>query len=178
MTTANKLTILRFILAVAFVVLFYMEGQAYFTVAFVVFVIACISDFLDGYIARKYKQETKLGKLIDPLADKVLVFAALILFVEKGIIWGWAVVIILSRDLMMGIFRAVAASQNVVIAADNLGKIKTATQMFSIVSILFGLAFQIIFFVAVGEFLFYFSVILTVVSGIKYVYQNREVLKE
>ncbi len=178
MNTANKLTMLRFILAVLFVVLFYMDGQVYMIASFFAFILASITDFFDGYIARKYNQITKLGKLTDPLADKVLVFAALVLFVEKGLIWGWPVIIILARDLMMGIFRAVAASQNIVIAADNLGKIKTVVQLMAIITMLFGLAFQILFFVFVGEIIFYIAVLLTIISGANYIYKNWHILEE
>ncbi len=178
MNTANKLTMLRFVLAVLFIVLFYMEAPIYQIAAFIVFILAAVTDFFDGYIARKYNQITKLGKLTDPLADKVLVFSALILFVEKGLIWGWPVIIILSRDLMIGIFRGVAASQNVVIAADNLGKVKTVFQLVAIVIILFGLAFEMMHFVYWGKIVFYIAVILTVVSGINYMYKNWYILEE
>lgn len=178
MNTANKLTMLRFVLALLFIVLFYMDGHAYQIAAFVVFVVASFTDFLDGYIARKYNQVTKFGKLTDPLADKILVFSALILFVEKGFIWGWLTIIILSRDLMMGIFRAVAASQNLVIAADFLGKVKTMLQMVSIVMILFGNSFQCKIIFDIGRALLLVAVVLTIASGINYLIRNRRVLKE
>ncbi len=178
MTTANKLTIIRFIFSVAFIVLFYLDADVYSIAAFVVFVLAAITDFLDGYVARKYNQITKLGKLMDPLADKVLVFSALILFVEKGLVFGWIVIIILARDLMIGIFRAVAASQSVVIAADKLGKIKTVFQMTSVIMMLFGYAFKIDIIFTGGNYLLYVALLLTVVSGINYIYRNKEVLEE
>ncbi len=178
MNTANKLTMLRFILAVLFIALFYIDGQVYRIAAFFIFILAAITDFFDGYIARKYDQITKLGKLTDPLADKVLVFSALILLLEKGFIWGWPIIIILSRDLMMGIFRAVAAGQKIVIAADNLGKIKTVAQLFSITLMLGGYAFDLPLVITMGEVVFYISLVLAVVSGFNYIYSNRQILEE
>ncbi len=178
MNTANKLTMLRFVLAVLFIALFYLDGQVYRIAAFFTFILAAVTDFFDGYIARKYNQITKLGKLTDPLADKVLVFSALILLLEKGFIWGWPIIIILSRDLMMGIFRAVAAGQKVVIAADNLGKIKTVVQLFSITLMLGGYAFNLPSVLTMGRVAFYISLVLAVVSGFNYIYSNRQILEE
>lgn len=178
MNTANKLTISRFFMSIIFIILFSTGKSAYVRAAFFVFVIAGLTDFLDGYIARKYNQITNLGKLMDPLADKILVFSALILFVEKGIIFAWLVIIILSRDLMIGIFRAVAAQKGIVIEADIYGKLKTVTQMISIILILFGISFENTLSVLVGEILLFLAVILTVVSGFNYVYKNRKVLAD
>lgn len=178
MNTANKLTMLRFGLAALFIVLFYVNHAYAQIAAFFVFAAASFTDFLDGYIARKYNQITKLGKLTDPLADKILVFSALILLVEKGYIYGWLVIVILSRDLMMSIFRAVAAAHNIVIAADILGKIKTVFQMISILMILFGKAFQVDLIFRAGYALLLLAVVLTILSGVNYIYKNRQVLEE
>lgn len=178
LNTANKLTMLRFGLAVLFIVLFYVNHMYAQIAAFFVFAAASFTDFLDGHIARKYNQITKLGKLTDPLADKILVFSALILLVEKGYIYGWLVIVILSRDLMMSIFRAVAAAHNIVIAADILGKIKTVFQMISILMILFGKAFKVDLIFRAGYALLLLAVVLTILSGVNYIYKNRRVLEE
>ncbi len=178
MNTANKLTLSRFVMSLAFVILFYMDGWIYYQIAFFLFILASLTDFLDGYVARKYNQITQLGKLMDPLADKVLVFSALVILVERGIVFAWVVIVILSRDLMIGIFRAVAAQKGVVIAADIYGKIKTITQMLSTMLILFGYAFEFVEAVFIGILGLYLAVALTVFSGFNYVYKNREVLRD
>lgn len=178
LNTANKLTILRFFLALLFVILFYLPAVICRQIALYVFAAAAITDFLDGYIARKYNQITELGKLMDPLADKVLVFSALVLFVEKAFLPGWVLIIILSRDLMMGIFRAVAAQKGVVIAADIYGKIKTITQMIGVVVMLFAYAYNVEMAMNIGKALIYIATVLTVVSGANYLLKNKSVLSE
>ncbi|PID82829.1 MAG: CDP-diacylglycerol--glycerol-3-phosphate 3-phosphatidyltransferase [Clostridiales bacterium] len=183
MTVANKLTFIRFALAFLFVLLHYIFWCEAILPMTIIFIIAAITDFLDGYIARKYNQVTKLGKLIDPLADKVLVFSALLLFVEMSIIPAWPVIIILSRDLMIGIFRAIAIGEGVVIAADIYGKAKTVVQLISIIVLLVSMSFGNIFvdfcisLLAIGKILIYVATILTVISGVKYVKDNIDILK-
>ena len=129
-TTANKITIFRIILIPVFLVLAYM-GQS--LAALLVYIIACLSDMADGYIARHYNQITNFGKFMDPLADKVLVLAAMCFFVENGQMPGWAVVIVLFREFAVSGLRLIAVEQQRVIAAGWSGKVKTASTMVCIV---------------------------------------------
>lgn len=133
MNLPNKLTLLRIILVVPFIILL-MYG--YNIAALVIFAIASITDFFDGYIARKYNLITDFGKLMDPLADKILVLAALILFVELKYIPAWVVIIILSREFFVTGIRIIASAKGDVIPADKSGKYKTVTQMIAIIIIL------------------------------------------
>ena len=125
-TTANKITVLRIILVPVFMVLLYL-GQTYWALA--VYIIACVSDFVDGKIARKYNQITDFGKFMDPLADKMLVLAAMCYFVEVGLIPGWVVAIVLLREFGVSGLRLLAVEQGIVIAAAWSGKIKTGVTM-------------------------------------------------
>lgn len=125
-TTANKITVLRIILVPVFMVLLYL-GQTYWALA--VYIVACLSDFVDGKIARKYNQITDFGKFMDPLADKMLVLAAMCYFVEDGLIPGWVVAVVLLREFGVSGLRLLAVEQGIVIAAAWSGKIKTGVTM-------------------------------------------------
>ena len=125
-TTANKITVLRIILVPVFMVLLYL-GQTYWALA--VYIIACVSDFVDGKIARKYNQIADFGKFMDPLADKMLVLAAMCYFVEVGLIPGWVVAVVLLREFGVSGLRLLAVEQGTVIAAAWSGKIKTFITM-------------------------------------------------
>lgn len=125
-TTANKITVLRIILVPVFMVLLYL-GQTYWALA--VYIVACVSDFVDGKIARKYNQITDFGKFMDPLADKMLVLAAMCYFVEIGLIPGWVVAVVLLREFGVSGLRLLAVEQGIVIAAAWSGKIKTGVTM-------------------------------------------------
>jgi len=143
MNLPNFLTIIRMALVPVFIVFFYMGqsgGQVYFFLAFVVFVAASATDAVDGHIARKYDLITNFGKLMDPLADKVLTTAALIIFVDVGMIPAWVVIVILAREFIITGLRGVAASEGVVIAAGRSGKLKTFFQMTAICFILLAVA--------------------------------------
>ena len=167
-TTANKITIFRILLIPVFLVLAYM-GQQYWALA--VYIIACLSDMADGYIARHYNQISNFGKFMDPLADKVLVLAAMCFFIEKGQMPGWAVVIVLFREFAVSGLRLIAVEQQRVIAAAWSGKIKTACTMVGLCVMLFTshpLVNQIVTWVIV---------ISTLYSGIEYFYVNRDVFK-
>ena len=158
-----------------------------FTISLVIFALASITDMLDGKVARKYNMITDLGKFLDPLADKVLVAAALICFIELGWTYSWLVWLIMAREFMVSGVRLVAAgsSKKLVIAANIWGKLKTASTMVSICLIL-------IMHILTGEFgvltvlpvqlitdiLMYICTFLTVLSGIIYLYDYREVFKE
>lgn len=129
MNTPNKLTIIRVILVPIFLVcLLYWNNY----VALALFIIASLTDFLDGHLARKNNQITNFGKFMDPLADKLLVTTALICFVQMGQLPAWVAIIVVGRDLAVDGLRMVAASQNIVMAAGWSGKIKTAVTMVSI----------------------------------------------
>ena len=125
MTTANKLTILRVILIPAFFLLMLVPFPGHKWLALLVFIIASLTDYLDGHIARKYHQVTTFGKFMDPLADKLLVMAALIIFVQWGQIPSWAAFVILTREFAVTALRLVAAADGTVIAAGISGKVKT-----------------------------------------------------
>lgn len=170
MTISNKLTILRIILVPVFVALMMMNmGIA----ATIVFVVASLTDMLDGYLARKRNEITNFGKFADPIADKILVVSALLCLMEIAVIPAWAVIIVIAREFIVSGLRMSAASQDVVIAADGFGKIKTITQMVSITMLLLG--FGGIFGLIAG-ILFYVSVVLTFMSGVSYIVKYKDVL--
>jgi CDP-diacylglycerol--glycerol-3-phosphate 3-phosphatidyltransferase len=130
MTTANKLTILRILMIPVFMYFVYKGSDSARVIAMIIFIVASFTDTLDGYIARKYNQVTNFGKIFDPIADKVLVLAALIPLAELGLIPGWAVIILLAREFIVGGFRnVVAAVGGKVIAASIIGKLKTISQI-------------------------------------------------
>ncbi len=189
MNLPNKITVCRIAMIPLFIALYYITAIPHnFLYATIVFALAAFTDFLDGYIARKYHLVTDLGKFLDPIADKVLVLTALILMltnVNGGVLGaiegGISVAIILARELIVSSFRMVAASKNMVIAADKLGKIKTISQDIALVMLMFGKSFEGSFFSIVywiGYGLFMFSVLMTVISGINYIWKNRAVLKD
>lgn len=125
-TTANKITIVRIALIPVFMVLLYLDLSFW---ALLVYVIACSSDFIDGYVARHYNQITDFGKFADPLADKMLVLSAMCIFIDKGLMPGWVVAIVLLREFAVSGLRLLAVEQGQVIAAAMSGKIKTFTTM-------------------------------------------------
>src|SRR5437870_11656571 len=138
MNLPNKLTISRFILTVAFLVVMFFPRAVSFreTIALALFVAGGISDFLDGQIARRQKLITNFGILMDPLADKIMVCSAFIAFIELDWIRAWMVVVIVARELAITGLRLLAASRNVVLAAEGFGKHKTVSQIVAIISIL------------------------------------------
>ena len=125
-TTANKITVLRIILVPVFMVLMYL-GYTYWALA--IYIIACLSDFIDGHIARKYNQVTNFGKFMDPLADKMLVLTAMCYFVDNDTMPGWVVALVLLREFGVCGLRLLAVEQGTVIAAAWSGKIKTFVTM-------------------------------------------------
>ena len=129
MTTANKITLLRVAMIPAFVVLMLLRFPGSNLIALAIFIIASISDSVDGYIARKYNQVTTFGKFMDPLADKLLVTSAILIFVEWGQIPSWAAFLIIAREFAVTALRLVAVDSGIVIAAGISGKVKTAVTM-------------------------------------------------
>lgn len=179
MNTPNRLTILRVAMIPLFVVAMLWQSLPYSDfIAGGLFIAACLTDFLDGYLARKNNQITVFGKFMDPLADKLLVCAALICFLaeENPEMPAWAVIIIISREFIISGFRLVAAEKGVTIAANYWGKVKTFVQMLMSIVLIFDFthpAFRII-----DKVLIYAAVILTVISLVDYIYKNRDVMKE
>ena len=135
MNLPNKLTIIR-VIAVPFFVALYMLG--YNIAAFVLFIAASFTDMLDGKIARKYNLVTNFGKIMDPLADKILVYSAFCLMVADGTVQGWMLIVILAREFTIAGMRTVAASDGIVIAAGMSGKIKTVLQMIAVPLLILG----------------------------------------
>lgn len=194
MNLPNKITLTRIFMIPIFVALFYVDALPFhYVIAAAVFLLAALTDALDGYLARSRNLVTNLGKFLDPIADKVLVSTALIVLLTRPqaflVVGAWGlpvagmlVALILARELIVSGFRMIAAGQNVVLAADKLGKIKTVTQDVSIVFLLVcmdlgaGTAGQIIAYV--GLAVFALSAILTVVSGVNYIVKNRCVLSD
>ena len=177
MNLANKLTILRIILVPIFLVFILGRGIPYGTIiATIVFIVASITDKLDGYIARSRNQITNFGKFMDPLADKLLVISALICFVELKVIPGYYVIIIITRELAVSGLRTIAASEGKVIAASWWGKIKTVIQMIAIITALLNLTINNNLISIATQILFVGAVIVTIVSGIDYFIKNRSVI--
>jgi len=188
MNLANKLTLFRVILVPFFIAALMIPVIPFGNLfALVIFALASITDMLDGKVARKYNMITDLGKFLDPLADKILVAAALICFIELGWAPAWAVWLIMAREFMVSGVRLAAANsrQKLVIAANIWGKLKTASTMVAICLILIMHILTDSFGVLTGmpvqmitDFLIYVCTLLTVVSGIIYLYDYRSVFKE
>ena len=172
MTTANKLTLARVALIPVFLVILYLDFPYARCAAFGVFVVACLTDFVDGYIARHYNQITDFGKFMDPLADKCLVTAAMLWFVEVGRMPAWALLIVIVREFGVSGLRMVAADKGRVIAAGWSGKVKTASTMVCIVLMLLPIA------VWVNGICVAVIVLTTIYSGVEYFMKNLDVLAE
>ncbi len=153
---------------------YFPDNGKYIAVA--IFIIASLTDMLDGKIARKYNLVTNFGKFMDPLADKLLVCSAMICLVATGQLASWIVIIIISREFIISGFRLIAADNGIVIAASYWGKFKTVFQMLMIIVLI--LDIQNVGFQVLGVILIYVALILTVVSLIDYIAKNKQVLKE
>ncbi|MBQ3164155.1 MAG: CDP-diacylglycerol--glycerol-3-phosphate 3-phosphatidyltransferase [Lachnospiraceae bacterium] len=186
MNLPNKLTVFRVILIVPFVLLLLggyaqwgwlsaiLGGAVVYTdyIALVIFIIASLTDLLDGKIARKYNLVTNFGKFMDPLADKLLVCSALICLIEMGRIPSWIVIIIISREFIISGFRLVASDNNVVIAASYWGKFKTTFQMIMVCLMLVNIpALEL-----VTQIVMWIATALTLISLVDYVVKNKNVL--
>ena len=176
MNLPNKLTIFRVILIPFFVIFLLLDAsnQTYRYIADAIFIIASLTDMLDGKIARKYNLVTNFGKFMDPLADKLLVSAAMICLIATGQLAAWIVIIIISREFIISGFRLIAADNGIVIAASWWGKAKTISQMIMIILLVadFGGVFDMI-----GQVMIYLALVLTVVSLVDYIAKNKQVLK-
>lgn len=172
MNLPNKLTFIRILMVPIFVILMYCNFENARIWATVIFAIASFTDFLDGYLARRDNLVTNFGKFADPLADKILVCSALICLTAMNEIPAWGVIIIIAREFAVTGFRIIAASENITIAASKLGKIKTVSQLVSMILLLTNIADLY----KVGLYIFYFAVFFTVVSGVDYFKKNINVL--
>lgn len=175
MNLANKLTMFRMILIPFFLLVLYLIPEPWGQyIGIFLFVIASITDFADGFIARKYQMITTFGKFMDPLADKMLVAAALIYLTEVNIVPAWATIIIIGREFMISGFRLVSAEKGNVISAGIMGKIKTAFTMISIPVFLYPLQNETLSIVRM--ILILLVVLLTVLSAMTYLSKNKDVL--
>jgi CDP-diacylglycerol--glycerol-3-phosphate 3-phosphatidyltransferase len=180
MNLPNKLTMLRILIIPILGVLYYLNPEklsmnTYNIVILSLFIIASFTDFLDGYIARKQGLVTTFGKFSDPLADKLLVMAALLILMDVQMIFMWIVFVILAREFIVTGIRLVAMSEGDVIAASNLGKIKTASTMIALTLLLtYPSDGTVLFYV--GHTLLYIGVAFTLISGIEYFYKNRFII--
>ena len=178
MNLPNKLTIFRVILIPFFVFFLLTDvlGANGDYLALVIFIVASLTDMLDGKIARKYNLVTNFGKFMDPLADKLLVCSAMICLVDLKLLPAWIVIIIIAREFIISGFRLIAAEHQIVIAASMWGKFKTTFQMLMVIVLILNV--QMPFFQILGKILTYAALILTVVSLIDYIVKNKDVLKE
>ncbi len=198
MNLPNKITLTRIFMIPVFVLLFFLDGVLPFAFGFaaILFALAACTDFIDGYIARKYKLVTNLGKFLDPIADKVLVSTAMLLILTMRdslfgkmpeiaqplyIATAVCICIIMARELIISAFRQIAATRGLVMAADKLGKYKTTFQDVSIFALIFSASIGGTVGVVIayaGFALFAIATVLTVWSGISYVVKNKQVLKD
>ena len=177
MNLPNKLTTLRVIMIPFFVVFMLADmGRTGDYIALALFCLASLTDFFDGYLARKNHLVTNFGKFMDPLADKLLVGSAAICLIEMGRIPAWVVVILISREFIISGFRLIAADNGVVISASMWGKFKTVCQMFMTIALILHLDTPV--WAVVEQVLIWGSVALTIVSLVDYIYKNRHVLKD
>ena len=170
MNTANKLTVLRIVLIPVFLTLLYIDFGISNYVAMAVFIIAGLTDIADGYIARHRKQVTDFGKFLDPLADKILVVAAMLWFVERSVMPAWVALIVIIREFMVTGLRLVAIDNGRVIAAGLLGKIKTVVTMGSLTVMFLPLCNWMIFTCLV------LITVTTLVSGVEYFVKNKDII--
>lgn len=177
MNLPNKLTVLRVIMIPFFVAALLWDGgndQNLRYLADVIFILASLTDMLDGKIARKYNLVTNFGKFMDPLADKLLVCSALICLIELGQIPAWMVIIIISREFIISGFRLVASDNGVVIAASYWGKFKTTFQMFAVILLILDIAALSIF----TTLCVWVALALTIISLVDYIAKNYKILTE
>lgn len=173
MNLANKLTLFRVVLVPFFVVFMLCDITSYDRyIALGIFVLATITDKLDGTIARKYNMITSFGKFMDPIADKLLVCSALVCLTAAGEIPAWAVIIIIAREFIISGVRLLAAESGVTIAASNWGKSKTVAQMAMIIVLLLSADGLYL----LEQILLYASLVLTVVSAVDYLIKNKNIL--
>ena len=169
MNLPNKLTIARMCMVPLFMIALLINTPASRIAAAVIFALASLTDMLDGQIARKYNMITNFGKLMDPLADKVLTAAAMICLVELGDLAAWIAVVIIFREYLITGLRSVAANENIVVAANIWGKVKTVCQMIALILLMLKPQIIALCGVNIGLWVMYVAVALTIYSGLDYV---------
>lgn len=178
MNLPNKLTLFRIFLIPLFVIVMMINFKYRYSIACLIFIVASVTDYFDGMLARKYNLITNFGKFMDPLADKLLVLTAFICLVDVQFVAPWVVAIIVAREMTVSIIRAIAASDGKVIAAAKSGKIKTATQMVSIILVLIGGQSLNPTLLFVSQIFVMLAVFFTIYSGWEYIYNNREIFMD
>lgn len=176
MTLASKITLIRVAFIPLFMALMYLGGgqpNLYMWLSLAVFIIASLTDYIDGYVARKYKQVSDFGKFLDPLADKLLVIAAMVMFCQWGSFPAWALMIVLTREFAVTGLRLIAVGKGKVIAAGWSGKVKTASTMIGLCVLM---AFPTV--AILGQIVMLVIVVTTVYSGVEYFVQNWKCLWE
>jgi len=176
MTLANRITFIRILFIPVFILAMYWNVPYAPFVAAGLFALLAATDKIDGHIARKRNEVTDLGKLMDPLADKLLVCAALLILLEQGRIDAVSTFVIVAREFIVTGLRQIAAARGIVIAAGQWGKWKTVSQIVAIIALT--LENVVSLPIPVGLILYYIAVALTIISGIQYVYGHRQILKE
>ena len=183
LNTPNRLTLLRIVLIPVFVVFALLRAQWAQYVALLIYILACITDMLDGRIARARNLVTNFGKFADPIADKLLVMSALVVLVASGRMPAWVCIMMLAREFIISGLRLVAAGNGRVIAAGKLGKLKTVFQMSATIALMLlvpvtGKALLGRFGVVLANVLMYIATVLTIVSGAEYILNNRDCIRE
>mgnify|MGYP001766420760 CR=1 FL=1 len=175
MNLPTKITVFRLLLIPVFIITYYIQDIGYL-ISGAIFILASLTDLLDGYLARKRNETTNLGAFLDPVADKVLVTSALVVLTVAGIVPSWSVILIIGREILINGFRLIAIEKGIVISASYLGKIKTTTQLLSIIILIFSPISS--WLLLAGIIIYWIAVITTVLSGFEYLYQGRDLLSE
>lgn len=173
MNIPNSITIFRIILIPIIVVLMLTNIPYGGSLAAAIFLFAALTDSLDGYLARRWKQTTKLGAILDPVADKLLITAALISLVELGKLSGWIAIVIIGREFAVTGLRVVKAEEGVIIPASKMGKLKTISQVTAVMVIMLEQLFYPLAQLQLGQWIMYLAVIITLASGIEYFLKNK-----
>jgi CDP-diacylglycerol---glycerol-3-phosphate 3-phosphatidyltransferase len=167
-STPNMLTGLRIAAVPVVVFLLFFQGKLASSLGALIFLLAGATDFLDGFLARRYRIVSRVGKFLDPLADKLLVSAALIMLIPLDRVAAWMAFLIIGRELMVTGLRGLAASEGVVLAADRWGKAKTILQMAALTALILHYPFLSINFQRLGTILLWLALIITLISGVWY----------
>lgn len=176
MGLANKLTLFRIVLIPVIMAVMLSDMKYGYTIAAALFLIAALTDRLDGYIARTRNEVTKFGKLIDPIADKLLVAATLIILVEMGRLPSWIVIIIIGREFIVTGIRMLALTEGIIIPASNLGKLKTFTQIIAICSLILNNYPFNLMDIPFSTISIITALVITIISGLDYIYKSRQLI--
>lgn len=179
MNLANKITLLRICFIPIFMIFLLVKIPYGITISIIIFLLASITDKVDGYIARSKNQITNFGKFMDPLADKLLISTALISLVQYQIFPAWIVIIIIAREFAITGFRTIAAAEGVILAAGKSGKFKTVTQIVAVTCALvdLDLGCKILFFSILAKVAIVLALAITIFSGAEYLIKNKSLLK-